>query len=193
MTTDLLTHNAWVTRRPLTVAEYHQMGEAGILTEDDRVELIEGQLVAMSPIGSDHYGTVNGLNRLLVMSVGNRGVVSVQNPVRLNDLTEPQPDFTVLKPRDDDYRRAIIRPEHVLLLVEIANCSLRYDRNIKIPLYAQHGIAEVWIVDLVAHHVEVYRKPSGDAYAEISRVKPPDILRPTLLPDCAISAASILG
>lgn len=99
---DLLARHPWVTRRPLTVAEYHRMGEAGILTEGDRVELIEGQLIAMSPIGSDHSGTVNALNRLLVRAVGDHGVVAVQNPVRLDDYSEPQPDFSVLKPRADD-------------------------------------------------------------------------------------------
>ena len=104
--TGLLTRNPWVARRVLTVAEYHRMGEVGILTKRDHVELIEGELIAMSPIGSEHAGTVNALNRLLVQAVGDRGVVAVQNPVRLDDLSEPQPDFAVLKPRADDYRRA---------------------------------------------------------------------------------------
>jgi Uma2 family endonuclease len=126
----LLTQNPWVERRPLTVAEYHRMGEAGILTEDDRIELIEGELVAMSPIGSDHSGTVNTLNRLLVRAVGDRGVVAVQNPVVLDDRCEPQPDFSVLRPRADDYRGATPRPEDVLLIVEIANSSLNYDRAV---------------------------------------------------------------
>jgi Uma2 family endonuclease len=100
MMTDLLTRNAWVTRRPLTVEEYHRKGEAGILSEDDRLELIEGQLVAMTPIGSDHHGTVNALNRTLVNAVGDRGIVSVQGPIRLDDFSEPEPDFAVLIPRE---------------------------------------------------------------------------------------------
>lgn len=109
MMTDLLSRDAWVTRRALTVEEYHRMGEAGILSEDDRVELIEGQLIAMTPIDSDHHGTVNALNRLLVNVVGDRGVVSVQNPIRLDELSEPQPDFAVLIPRDDFFRSATAR------------------------------------------------------------------------------------
>src|SRR5262245_60445603 len=103
---DLLIGSPWVTRRPLTVAAYHKIGEVGILTEDDRVELIEGQLVAMSPIGSHHSGTSNALNRNLVLTVGDRGVVAVR---RLDDLSEPQPDFMILRPKDDDYREATPR------------------------------------------------------------------------------------
>src|ERR1700689_4637763 len=99
--TGLLIRNPWVTRRALTVDEYHRMGEAGILTEDDRVELIEGELIEMAPIGSEHIAASNSLTRLLVLGVENNGIVSVGNPVRLTQRSEPQPDFTVLKPRDD--------------------------------------------------------------------------------------------
>ena len=191
--TDLLTSNPWVTRRPLTVAEYHRMGEAGILTEDDRVELIEGQLIAMSPIGSDHSGTVNALNRALVRAVGDRGVVAVQNPVQLDDLSEPQPDFSVLKPREDDYRRATPRPHEVLLIIEVANTSLAYDRAVKRALYARHGIPEFWIVNLAAGEVEICRVPTGDQYASVSRVGHGSILEPELLPGAAIPVAALLG
>jgi Uma2 family endonuclease len=187
--TGLLTRNPWVARRALTVAEYHRMGEAGILTERDRVELIEGQLVAMSPIGSQHSGTVNALNRLLVQIVGDRGVVSVQNPVQLDDLTEPEPDFAVLKPRPDDYRLATPRAEEVLLLIEVADSSLAYDRAVKRSLYARHGIPEFWIVNLAGNEVGVCRAPTGDQYASISRVGRDAILEPELLPGAAVPVA----
>ena len=190
---DLLTRHPWVTRRPLTVTDYHRMGEAGILTEDDRVELIEGALVTMSPIGSDHSGTVNTLNRLLVRAVGDRGVVAVQNPVRLDDLSEPQPDFAILRPRDDDYRRSTPTPSDVLLLIEVANSSLTYDRAIKRALYARHGIPEFWIVNLKDNEVEVCRAPSGDAYAEVSRAGRDAVLTPVLLPGVEILVAALLG
>ncbi|MSP03311.1 MAG: Uma2 family endonuclease [Acetobacteraceae bacterium] len=190
--TDLLTHNPWVARRALTVAEYHRMGEAGILTKDDRVELIEGQLIAMSPIGSAHSGTVNTLTRLLVQVVGDRGVVAVQNPVQLDDRNEPQPDFSVLKPREDDYSLATPRPADVLLLIEVADSSLAYDRGFKKSLYAQHGVAEFWIVDLVARDVEVCGAPEGGHYTLVSRVDRQGILEPRLLPGAAISAAAFL-
>jgi len=191
--TSLLTRNPWVPRRALTVAEYHRMGEVGILTEDDRVELIEGELVAMSPIGSEHSGTVNGLTRLLVMAVGNRGVVAVQNPVQLDDRSEPQPDFAVLKPRSDDYRRATPRADDVLLLIEIADSSLAYDRTVKRSLYARHRIPEFWIVNLAAGEVEVCRNPSGDHYASVSPAGRADILEPELLPGATIPVAALLG
>jgi Uma2 family endonuclease len=190
---DLLTRYPWVKRRPLTVAEYYRMGDAGILTEDDRVELIEGQLVAMTPIGSGHSGTVNGLNHLLVRAVGERGVVAVQNPVRLDDHSEPRPDFAVLRPRPDAYRRAHPRPADVLLLVEVADSSLAYDRAVKRALYARHGIHELWIVDLGAGEVEVCRDPRGERYESVVRAGRGTILEPTLLPGAAIAVADILG
>jgi Uma2 family endonuclease len=191
--TGLLTRYPWVVRRPLTVAEYHRMGEVGILTEGDRVELIEGQLVAMAPIGSDHAGTANTLTRMLIQMVGDRGVVAVGNPVQLDDLSEPQPDFTVLKPRDDDYRRATPRPDEVLLLIEVANYSLAYDRNVKRSLYASHGIPEFWIVNLIAGEVEVCLGPEGAQYASVSRVGREGVLEPQLLPGVTIPVASLLG
>src|SRR5271169_4136679 len=191
--TGLLTRNPWVARRALTVVEYHRMGEVGILTERDRVELIEGELIAMSPIGSEHSGTVNALTRMLVRAVGDRGVVAVQNPVQLDDLSEPGPDFAVLMPREDDYRKATPRPEEVLLIIEVADSSLAYDRAVKRSLYARHGIPEFWIVNLVAGEVEVCRAPSGDSYASVSHVGRDGTLEPELLPGVAIPVAVLLG
>ncbi len=155
-------------RRLLTVDEYHRMGDAGILTENDRVELIEGELVAMAPIGSEHAAATNVLNRLLVVAVGDRAIVSVQNPVRLTQHSEPQPDFAVLKPRD--YRATLPRPEDTLLAVEVASTSLGYDRTVKLALYARSGIPEVWIVNLAAKEVEVYRASVGDRYTSANTV-----------------------
>ncbi len=171
-------------RRLLTVDEYHLMGEAGILTEDDRVELIEGELVAMVPTGSEHVAATNALNRLLVMAVGDRGVVSVQNPVRLDRRSEPQPDFAVLKTRD--YRTTLPRPEDTMLAVEVAASSLGYDRTVKLALYARSGIPEVWIVNLAAEEVEVYRSPIGDQYISIMRVGRSGTLTVEALPDVPI-------
>ncbi len=191
--TGLLPRNPWVTRRALTVAEYHRMGEVGILTEDDRVELIEGELIAMSPIGSAHSGTVNALTRLLVQVVGDRGVVAVRNPVQLDDRSEPQPDFAVLKWRDDDYRRSTPRPDEVLLLIEIADSSLTYDRNVKRSLYARHGIPEFWIVNLAENVVEVCRSPEGEQYTSMSRVGREGVLEPQLLPGAGIPVAALIA
>jgi Uma2 family endonuclease len=178
-------------RRLLTVDEYHRMGEVGILTEDDRVELIEGELVAMAPIGSEHVAATNALNRLLVLEVGARGIVSVQNPVRLTRRSEPQPDFAVLKPRD--YRKTLPRPEDTMLAVEVANTSLDYDRTVKLALYARSGIPEVWIVNLTAEEVEVYRSPVGDGYTVVTRAGRSGTLTIGAIPDAVIPVADIFA
>ncbi len=191
--TGLLTRNPWVARRKLDIWEYHRMGEAGVFTEGDRVELIEGELIQMTPIGSGHSGTINGTNRALLRAVGDQAIVSVQNPVRLGDYSEPQPDFLLLRPRADDYRLRTPLAEDVLLLIEVADSSLRYDRAVKLPLYARHGIPEVWIVDLTANVVEWFRHPAGDSYAETGRAGRGETLTPALLSEVAIPVAAILG
>ena len=179
-----------VPRRLLTVDEYHRMAEAGILTHDDRVELIEGELVAMAPIGSEHAAASNSLNRMLVLAVGDHGIVAVGNPVRLGRHSEPQPDFSILKPRDD-YKKVLPRPEDTMLAVEVANTSLNYDRNVKLALYARSGIPEVWIVNLVAEEVEVHRLPSADGYAAVTRATPSDTLTIEAIPGVLIPVARI--
>lgn len=177
-------------RRLLTVDEYHRMGEAGILTADDRVELIEGELVAMAPIGSERAAATNMLNRLLVLAVGDRGIVAVGNPVRLNRHSEPQPDFSVLRPRDD-YRKTLPRPEDTMLAVEVANTSLDYDRKVKLALYARSGIPEVWIVNLAAAVVEVYRSPVADSYGAVTRAVGSDLLTIEAIPGVVIPVSGI--
>ena len=179
-------------RRLLTVDDYHRMAEAGILTDDDRVELIEGELVAMAPIGSEHIAASNVLNRMLVVAVGERGVVSVGNPVRLNRLSEPQPDFAVLRPRDD-YKTMLPRPEDTMLAVEVSNTSLAYDRNIKLALYARSGIPEVWIVNLAAEAVEVYRAPAEDGYTVVIRAGRSDGLTIAALPGVSLPVSAIFA
>jgi Uma2 family endonuclease len=187
----VLAANPWVTRRPITVTEFHRMGEVGILGERDRVELIEGELVAMSPIGSYHHGTVNQLTHALVHAVGERAIVSVQGPVRLDDLSEPEPDFALLKPRPDFYRDAHAQPADVLLLIEVADTSLNYDRSVKRMLYARHAIPEFWIVDLTAGEVEVCREPKAEGYTAVQRVGRDGELEPELLPGVRIHAAAL--
>ena len=179
-------------RRLLTVDEYHRMGEAGILTDDDRVELIEGELVAMAPIGSEHVAATNALTRLLVLAVGDRGIVSVQNPVRLTGRSEPQPDFAVLRPRDD-YRATLPRPEDTMLAIEVANTSLDYDRTVKLALYVRSGIPEVWIVNLTAEQVEVYQSPVADGYSSVARAGCSDTLTIKAIPDACIPVARIFA
>ncbi len=155
-------------RRLFTVEDYYAMARAGILGEDDRVELIEGEIVVMSPAGSPHAGCINVLNRTLVQAAGERAVVSIQQPLRLSDLSEPEPDVAVLRWRDDCYRERHPGPADALLVIEVSRSSLHFDRGVKLPLYARHSVPEVWIVDLEANRVEVYRLPEPDGYAESS-------------------------
>lgn len=128
-----------VQRRLFTVSEYYRMAEAGILGEDDRVELLEGEIVQMAPIGSNHRGTVDFLANSLVSRLGARAIVRTQNPIRLDDFSEPQPDVALLHPRADFYRRSHPTPADVLLLVEVADSSVAFDRQVKLPLYCPSG------------------------------------------------------
>lgn len=144
--------------RRFSVEEYHRMGEVGILSEDEGVELIDGRILKMSPIGSQHSAYVSLLNRKL-RAVEEEAIVRVQDPIILNDETEPQPDIAVVKFKDNAYADSHPSPEDVLLLIEVAETSLEEDREIKLPRYAASGIAEVWLVNLVENIVEVYRTP----------------------------------
>ncbi len=180
-------------RHLLTVDDYHRLGEAGILTEDDRVELIEGELLDMAPIGSEHAAGVNALTRLLVLAVGERGIVSPRNPVRLDNRNEPQPDFAVLRPRADGYRSALPTAQDLLLIVEIAASSLAYDRGLKLALYARHGVPEVWTVNLAAQEVEIHRKPPSERYEWSARVDRAGSMRIEGLPGARIEAAATFG
>ena len=180
-----------LTRWRFTVHDYHRMGEAGILHEDDRVELIEGEIVEMAAIGPRHFSCVNRLNRLLVMSVGDEAVVSVQNPVRLNEHTEPQPDFAVIRPRD--YRESLPEPDDVLLLIEVSDTTLAYDRGVKLPLYARAGIKKVWIIDLPGETIERYTDPLEESYRRADRLRRGQRLESISLPGPTPSVDEVLG
>ncbi len=174
-----------------TMAEYHRMVEVGILGEDSRVELIRGQIVDRTPIGAPHLGMVNLLTHLLPGVLAGRGILSVQNPVRLGDCSEPEPDVAVLRPRADYYQTATPCPLDVLLSIEVADTSLDDDRAIKLPLYAENGIAQCWIVNLLDRVVEVYRQPGNGHYADVRRVGPGEILGIVLLPSVALPVAEL--
>ena len=155
----------------MTVDDYHRMGEAGILGPELHTELIEGEIVEMPPIGHLHGGTVKFLVNRLTQAVGERVVVSVQDPIRLDNHSEPQPDIALLRPKADFYRTAHPRPGDILLVIEVADTTLRYDRDVKLPLYAKVGIPEAWLVDLQGRRLTVYRNPGADAYGEILPVE----------------------
>ena len=183
-----------LTRHRLNVDDYHRMAEAGILGEDDRVELIDGELIDMAPIGQGHVGVVNALTHALFMAFAGRAIVSVQNPLRLDLLNEPQPDVAILRPREDFYQRgALPGPSDVLLVVEVADNSLRYDRTVKLPLYARAGIGEVWIVDLRRRVVETHREPGPDGYAVMATHGPEDTVTPALAPGIAVALRQVFA
>jgi Uma2 family endonuclease len=162
-------------RHRLTVAEYELMGEAGIWAPDARVELIDGAIIDMAPIGSPHVSTVLQLDHLLKDAVKGLALVLVQAPIVLDDHSAPQPDLALLRPRDDYYRSSLARPDDVLLVVEVAQSSLRYDRGVKVPLYARHAIPEVWVVDTASQKLMRYRTPLQGAY---TRTDEPDLTQP---------------
>lgn len=178
-------------KRHFTVEEYHRMAQAGILSEDDRVELVEGEIVEMVPIGSRHAACVGRLTALF-SAAQTGGIVWVQNPIRLGEHSEPQPDLTLLRPRGDFYASGHPGPQDVLLVVEVAETSADADREVKVPLYARAGVLEAWVVDLHGEVVEVYRKPSPEGYLEVQRVRKDQSLSVEAFPDLSLSVDEIL-
>lgn len=181
------------TRRAFSVAEYYQMGEAGILNEDDRVELIEGEIVEMPPIGSPHASCVRRMSQRLFEFVGTRALVSVQDPLRLSDRSEPVPDLMLLRPRADFYASAHPTAADVFLLIEVSDTTLAYDRGTKVPLYAREGVPEVWIADLKGKRVLVFREPSTAGYRDSHTMRASERLAPTAFPDVEFAISDILG
>lgn len=180
-------------RRLFSRKEYYQMAEAGILRPTDRVELIRGEIIEMSPIGPRHAAFVNSLNELLVTRLAGRGIVGVQNPVVLADDSEPQPDLAILRRRSVPYKEAEVTTEDVLLLIEVAESSLLYDRSTKLRLYAEAGIPEYWVVDCAAETIDVYREPRGDGYGKTSRLAGTASVSPQTFPDVSLTLAEIFA
>ena len=182
-----------VPRHRLTVADYHRLGQAGILGEDDRVELLEGQLVDMSPIGPRHALAVDALTEALVLAVAGRAAVRVQNPVTLDRGSEPQPDLTVVRRPWSGYPHTHPGVADILLLIEVADSSLELDLGAKRAIYARAGIAEFWIVDLTTDTVLVHRDPDGDRYRSVTLARPSDALEVRALTGVAIQAGPIFA
>ncbi|NBV45260.1 MAG: Uma2 family endonuclease [Planctomycetia bacterium] len=155
-----------VTRHRVTIDDYHRMAAVGILGADDRVELLDGEVFDMSPIGSLHAALVRALARWLAEVAGERAIVAVQDPLRLDGASEPQPDITLLHPRSDFYASAHPGPADAILIVEVAETSLAYDLGVKVPLYARHGIPEVWVIDAATRTTHRFLNPTAEGYAE---------------------------
>jgi Uma2 family endonuclease len=180
-----------VTKRLFNTEEYRRLLETGILSEDDQVGLIEGEIVEMSAMGSRRAACVDRINKLLVQRFGEEAIVRVQSPVRLSNRSEPEPDVALLGPRKDFYAEAHPTPEDVLLIVEVSETSVEYDSNVKLPLYASAEIPETWIVNLPTGRVEVYSRPVDGEYREITRSRHEERISSRTV--SGISASEILG
>lgn len=180
-----------LSRHRFDVDQYHRMIREGILTEDDRVELIDGEIVEMTPIGSRHAACVDALTYVFVSALGRAARVRIQNPVTLGGYSEPEPDVVLARPREDDYARSHPTTEEVLLLIEVADRSLLFDRQAKLPLCATAGVREVWIVDLTADALEVFRQPDEGRY-EVAERLTRGTVSPLAFPDLDIEIAAIL-
>jgi Uma2 family endonuclease len=181
------------TRMLFTTERFERMVEAGVLGPDDRVELIEGEIVEMSPIGTSRAACVKRLIRLLTRSLDDRAIVGVQDPLRLPPRSAPQPDLAVLRPRDDFYESAHPGAGDTLLAIEVADTSVRFDRLVKVPMYARAGVSEVWLVDIPSARVEVYRGPAEGAYTSIEVLESDGVLSLAAFPDVAFAVADILA
>ena len=176
------------------VVTYHRLISEGILREDDRVELIEGRIVDMTPIGSRHSAVVKRLNSLFTWKVQGLAIVGVQDPIQLiPEQSEPEPDITLLKYREDFYSSELPKGEDVLLIIEIADTSLDYDRETKIPMYAKAKIREVWLVNLLENYIEIYSSPSSFGYEFKRIVRDEEAVSPMNFSDLSLTANQILG
>ena len=176
-----------------TVKQYYQMAEvAGIFDSANKVELIEGEIIDMvPPIGSKHADWVNRLNRYFISLVTDDIAISIQNPIHLNDATEPEPDLVLAAPRKLSYSKAHPSATDVLLLIEVADSSLAYDREIKAPLYARHGIAEYWLIDIESGQLTLYRDPSDDGYRTSYRPPLNEVLTLQLLKETHVDLSML--
>lgn len=175
-----------------SVQDYHRMAEAGVLKSDARVELLDGEIIDISPVGPFHGGVANYLNQVLTTAAKGRWMTAVQNPVRLDDHSEPQPDLALLKPAPDFYRTRHAQPGDAFLLIEISETSLTTDREDKLPAYGRSGIPEVWIINLIELTIEVYREPHFAGYGSKTVLRTGDQARPQAFPDVSVDVAGLL-
>ena len=183
---------ATLNTRKFTVEEYYRMAEVGILHDTERVELINGEIVLMPPIGINHAGIVNRWTRFLVEQARGRYSVQIQNPVRIGEHSEPQPDVSILLFRDDDYLNVRPGPEETLVAVEVSDTSLAYDRGTKVTIYSQAGIPETWVVNLPEDCIEVFTEASVNGYAQHTVYRRGELISPSTLADVEFAVADLL-
>lgn len=178
--------------RKISIETYHKMVEIGVFNEDERIELIRGEIIEMSPVGIKHATCVKKLNQLFAQKLGIKIILGVQDPIKLNDNSEPQPDLVLLKPKSDFYATGHPKPEDILLLIEVSDRSIEYDRQIKIPLYAENKIQEVWLININESLIQVYQNPQGKLYKNITNYQINDTINLTCFPDCQIKVNKVL-
>ena len=183
----------WIAWHRITVGEYYRMAEVGLLAPEARVELIDGVIIDMAPIGSRHAGTESQLGELLAETIGTRAILRMQSPIRLSRSSEPQPALALFKRRRDFYKTAHPTAKDSLLVIELSETTLRYDREIKVPLYARYGIPEVWIVDLVGGQIHFFRSPEAGKYSDVSSTKEPGVVALAALSDVTVDLSGILS
>ena len=178
-------------RHRLTIDDYHRMGKAGVFKEAARVELMDGEVINMAPVGSKHAAMVARVQKLLEGVAGDQAIVWTQNPIVLDDRSEPQPDISLLHQRDDFYASSHPRPQDVLLIVEVSDTTLRYDREVKAPVYARADIQELWVIGVESMRLEMYRQPGEDGYREVLRPGVDERVELVLLPGVYLNMASL--
>lgn len=180
------------TKHLTNIHEWHRMGEAGVFSENNHIELIDGEILDMAPIGSNHAGHLKRVTNQLYSLLFGQVIISVQDPVQLSIYSEPEPDLMLLKPNADFYSTRHPNADDVLLLIEVSDSTLAFDQNQKLQLYARHNIPEYWIVNLIDNCLEVYRKPYGESYEQKTTLRTGDNITLSQLPDMSISVSAIL-
>ena len=180
-------------RQLFTVDQYYKMQDAGVFTGNERVELIKGEIIKMSPMGIRHSACVKCLAELFILRLAQTVTVGIQDSVRLNNTSEPQPDISLLQRRSDFYRTQQPQPENVFLLIEVSDTTIKYDREIKVPLYAENNIVEVWLVNLNETCLEVYRQPKGNGYENVQTFKKGETVTIQAFPNVSFNVDEILG
>ena len=181
-----------IRRKLFTANDCYRMSDAGILSPDERLELIRGEVLIMSPIGPRHGASVDGTNRVFVRSAGDNAIVRTQGTVELDQFCAPEPDIVLLRPRDDFYVSKNPAGADIILIIEVADTSLEYDTTVKVELYAILGIQEYWVADLRNNRLIAYSQPTQDRYQTIREFHQGDTVAPQLLPDCRIEVAVLL-
>jgi Uma2 family endonuclease len=180
-----------VLTRKFTIEQYHQMAQSNIFQPEEKLELIQGEILKMSPVGLRHAKTVKFLNHLLTYQLHNQAIIGVQDPIQLGDLSEPQPDLSVLRMRADFYELEAPKSQDIYWLIEVSDSTIKYDRETKIPVYAESNIQEVWLVNLNENNLEVYRKPENNRYQSFQKLTSSQVISPLAFPNLIINLSDI--